>query len=879
MPRRRARLFYMKNRKKITKKAQKIKRTPGRRFLRAVLFVFLGVTVSAVLAVAGTVLYLHATVDTEADAALFDACRSSRTTRLYYNADRGGEIYVAKEWEGQRVSGAERGLYCPLSAMPEDLKNAFIAAEDHRFYEHDGVDWLRTGKALLNAVFHFDSRFGGSGITQQLIKNISGENEISAWRKVKEAYRAVALERRYSKEEILELYLNIVPMGENTVGVSSGAEMYFGKKPSELTLRECVALCAIIKAPARYDPVKNPENNRQRSLAILGEMYRYGMITAEEKEEAAGETLRLTAGEKKEKEPVLSWYTETVLADVVDDLCEKLGYSRAAAWRTVYNGGLEIYTLADPAVQRTLEQAFEELTPKTGIGYAGVVIDPLSGDLLAIVGGAGKKTGNLLLNQATIPHAPGSSLKPLSVYAPALDRGIISWASVIDDVPLSFGTAETPRVWPRNSPAIYNGLCDVATAIATSKNTVAVQVLRRLGAENSYATLTHALGLSTLVRKETDAAGNRLSDLGEAPLALGQLTHGVSVRELCTAYTALSGDGDRLKGRSYLAVYDGKGKVLLTNEPEKTHAFSAQTASIMTKMLEGTVTEGTAIGVHLPGNIPVAGKTGTTSGNRDKWFVGYSPYYLCGIWCGSEDGKTGVAGKPQLAVFNTVMRGLHRGFAAREDRITSFQVAEGVYSCRYCRDGGGLLSEACLCDPRGSRASLGWFTAATMPTAACTCHVPVLYDSETGGIVAADGEYFCDPSSLHLDSLRKAGLIRVTDRLFPTQVKIRDAQYVYRPLEGAAPGGNRNEPYFIGTIPGGMYIGISDTPDGVQFNAAYTPPAEEDPFSLFPGSDTGDEEGEKPEDGELPEAENPPNGTDLPEGESGQQSPDTFLSP
>lgn len=860
--------FTMKKREKKIETEKKGRKTPVRRFLRILLFVLLGITAGAVLTVAGTGIYLRATVDTEADAALFEACRASRTTRLYYNTDRNGEVYRAKEWEGQRVSGGEQGLYCPLSAMPKDLKNAFIAAEDHRFFEHDGVDWLRTGKALLNSVFRFDSRFGGSGITQQLIKNISGENEISAWRKIKEAYRAIALERRYSKEEILEVYLNIVPMGDNCIGVASGAERCFGKKPSELTLRECAALCAVIKAPARYDPLKNPENNRTRSLAVLGEMRRYGLITEEEEKTAAEEPLALNPQKEKTQEAIRSWYTETVLADVEKDLCQKLGYSKAAARRAVYGGGLEIYTLADPGVQKTLERVLENLSPADKIGFAGVVIDPANGDLLAIVGGAGEKTGNLLLNQATVAHAPGSALKPLSVYAPALDRGIINWATVMDDVPLSFGTPEVSRVWPRNSPAVYQGLCDMATAVATSKNTVAVRVLRELGAENSYATLTRSLGMSTLIRKETDDSGNRLSDLGEASLALGQLTYGVSVRELCTAYTALAGDGHCLKGRTYLAVYDGKGKVLLTNEPEKTKAFSAETASIMTKMLEETVTRGTAIGVNLPGQIPVAGKTGTTSGSRDKWFVGYSPYYLCGIWCGSTDGKSAVAGKPQLAVFNTVMRNLHREIAVAPDRMTAFPVAEGVYSCRYCCDGGGLLSETCLYDPRGSRAALGWFTAATMPSTPCTCHIPVLYNAETGGIVEADGEYFCNRESLRAELLRQAGLIRVTDRLFPEQIKIQDAQYVYRPLSGNAPGGTRQEPYFITAVPQGKYVGISDTPDGVQFNAVCRPADEWNPL-FFP-----EPEGEPGTDGRPePEGEQGTDGRPEPEGEPGEKSP------
>ncbi len=814
-------------------KLKRKEKTGRRRILVAVVLSLLSLPL---LVAGGLALYLCITIDPESDAALFEASRGSRTTRLYYNAERGGEVYAAREWESERIVGAENAIWTEYSDIPENLKAAFLSVEDHRFFQHDGIDWYRTGKAALNHIFRFDSRFGGSSITQQLIKNMSGDNEGTVIRKLREMARAVALERRFTKEEILELYLNIVPMGENSVGVGAGAERYFGKEPSELTDAECAILAAIINAPARYDPLKAPEANRVRRDMVLERMYEHGMLAEAEYQAALSEEPVLQQRAKTDPAAVHSWYTETVIDDVLRDLCNVAGYSRATALRLVYGGGLEIYTLADPSVQAAMEKTFRDLSTAGGVQYAGVVVDPQSGDLLGIVGAAGSKTANRIFNHATTPHTPGSALKPLSVYAPALDGGLVTSASVFDDVPVEFLGKEL-RPWPKNSPEVYQGLVDLGTAIATSKNTVSVKVLRLLGRERSYDVLANTLGISTLIRREVTEGGAILSDLGDAPLALGQLTYGVSVRELTSAYTPLSDDGSYKKGRTYLAVYDREGKLLLANEQETRRAFSHDTASIMTKLLEGVVENGTANGVRLPGHIPVAGKTGTSSEGRDKWFIGYSPYYLCGVWCGAEDGNASIGGKPQLAVFNDVMGDLHREIAAAGNALVEFPLSSGVHQCRYCRDGGGLLTVDCLSDPRGDRSTVGWFTGATLPTAPCECHVGVLCAEEGGVVAELDGTPLSAVSPEDAPLLRRS-LIRVPDRHFPRSVTVTDAQYVYRPLGGALPSASPNEPYFMTTVPKGEYIGISRTPDGRQFNSSYREPSPEadpveDPFGFF----------------------------------------------
>ncbi len=798
----------------------KKKKAPlGKRVWRMIKILSLSAAALLLVLFAGLGIYLGITVDAKADLALFEASRGSRTTRLYYNADRGGAVYLAKEWESERLFGSESAIWCPYSDIPPLLSGAFLAAEDRRFFSHGGIDLVRTVRALANEVLHFEKTFGASGITQQLVKNLTGDKEKSGMRKLREAYRALLLERSYKKEDILELYLNIVPMGEGCIGVGAGAERYFGKKPSELSAAECACLAAIINAPARYNPVDHPAENEKRRRVVLSEMRDFGVIDEEEYQKALFEEIRVLPTGVAEPGHILSWYTETVIDDVLSDLCQRGGYSRAAAMRLLYGGGLEIYTLVDPEVQAVMEESFSAFSAQDGVQYAGTVIDPATGDILGIIGGVGKKTGNRLLNHATVPHAPGSALKPLSVYAPAIDGGIIHSATVLDDVPLSFYEGGV-RAWPKNSPEVYMGLCDLGTAIATSKNTVAVRVLRMLGKEKSYATLSHALRLSHLVRASTASDGRRVSDLDEAPLALGQLSYGTTVRELTSAYSALAKDGTFKKGRTYLAVYDKNGALLLSNEGESEQVFKKTTASIMTKELERVVKGGTANGVRLPGGIPVAGKTGTTTLGRDKWFVGYSPYYLCGIWCGSPLSTVSVAGRPQLAVFNTVMGRLHRKIAEEGNAQKEFSLASGVYECRFCRDGGGLMTVDCLHDPRGDRSTVGWFTADTLPTAPCRCHVGVLC-AEGGGVVAeVDGT----PISLAGRDgvpLRRYGLIRVEDRAFPSEVVISDAQYVYRTLAGGLPSLDPSRPYFGNIIPSGSYAGISRTADGRQFNSAY----------------------------------------------------------
>ena len=781
--------------------------------------------------------YFH--MDYAADEALFALAHGSHTTRLYYSdpaqkvtADgRPSQLpagYCPVEREGQRIHGTQNSIYCAYRDIPQAMKDAFVAIEDKRFYQHHGIDLLRTAKAAANYVLKFDGRFGGSTITQQLIKNISADDEITPARKMREVCRALHLENMHSKEEILELYLNIVPLSQGCMGVGAAAEKYYGKNVSELTVAECASIAAITNSPARYDPYKSKENNRARRDLILHEMRACEMLTQEAYEAALAEEMHLVplAGQE---EVVYDWYTETVLSDVTRDLVQKKGLAREAAEQLVYNGGLQIYTQMDAAVQGILEQYFSDLRHfptacQNGLSYAMTVCDPYSGDLLGIVSAVGKKTKNRVFNHAAdATRAPGSALKPLSVYAPALEEGVIRWSSVLDDVPLRFEKSQTGYTpWPGNSPAVYNGLTDVQDAVAYSKNTVAVQVLKKLGKERSYAYLTEKLGLSTLVREER-RAGGILTDLAEAPLALGQLSHGVTLRALTNAYGALADGGVYHPSRSYSLVLDGNGKVLLQNDEAGERVFSRESACIMTKLLQGVTSYGTAKSITLDRLVEAAGKTGTSGENRDKWFVGYTPYYTAGVWCGYEDGTTAIPAElagVHVEVWDAIMHRLHSRLLATSHSARKFEIPLRVVRREYCKDSGMLPCENCRLDVRNNRICLGYFLADDVPKETCDRHIAVLYDKVGGGVACAH----CPRSQVET-----VGMLLLPQRSFPTQVYVADAQYGYRALAEEEITRAPDRPFYEGLIPAGQYIGLTRTESGRQFNAA---------CSLHDGRDT-----------------------------------------
>ena len=690
---------------------------------------------------------------------LFSIGVSDRTTRLYYYDNEGEAIELADD----RISGFENALYCKLEEMPPHLQNAFIAIEDKRFYEHGGIDWLRTLSAICNYVTGGERSFGGSTITQQLIKNLTGDNEKSVSRKVGELMRAADLERKLSKHDILEQYLNVVNLAGGCYGVKTASNAYFSKEPADLTLEECATIAAITNNPTRYDPIRHPEWNKKRRDAILGEMLAQEMITAREYRVAVATEVKLNLNESAMNGRVNSWYADMAVNDVIKALVREKGYTEAAASRLVYCGGLKIYLPMHREMQQAVEAYYLDSThfPVHENGEqaqsALMIVDPQNGNILAVAGAVGEKSSNRIQNYATDARRPsGSVIKPLSVYAPALERDLITYATVFDDIPLSFLDNGAP--WPRNSPNLYRGLTNVNVALTESVNTVAVSVLKRLGNHASYRFLSKDLGFTSLSGE---------ADMGAASLALGQQYRGVSLRELLGGYTALSNRGVFESPRSYLKVVDSKGEVLLENKQSDRRVLGEDTASIMTMMLRHAVRDGTGKALTLKNTLDVAGKTGTSSHNCDKWFIGYTPELLCGVWYGYEYPKSvaDVPGNHALRIFDAVMQEATQIFGVSKRQ---FDTAENVVAARYCKDSGLLLGECCQLDPRGDRSEIGYFKKGTVPSEHCHTHVSIDYCA-AGGIATP---------RCPLEGCKKVALLRVS-RLFPRQIKVLDAPYSY----------------------------------------------------------------------------------------------------
>ncbi len=796
--------------------------------LNVILTILLICIITGVIVGCAFSIYIKNYVDPTIDESLLATGGTSQTTQIYYydyeDADaRYNRVGEAVELEDQRLYGEQNSLWADYQNIPQDLKDAFVAIEDKRFWDHAGVDWVRTGSAVMK-FFVGNSSYGGSSITQQLIKNITAYDDVTIQRKVQEIVCALNLEKSKSKEEILELYLNIIPLSQRCYGVQSAANTYFGKDVSELTLIECVCIASITNAPTRYDPVQNPEQNQERRDIILQEMLAQGYITQAEFDSAYDKELKLNLTEVSTTISTNSWYTDTVIEDVIDDLMKTYNYTRQVASKKIYSGGLQIYTLMDPEVQAAMDEVyrddsiFEKALKKKVSGVpaesAMVVCDPTTGDLLGIVGGRGEKTESRILNLAAQAVRPsGSSIKPIAVYAPAMEEGLITWGSVLDDVPVIWsGTADDPTPWPKNYTLTYEGLSTVDYAITHSLNTVSVRTLQLLGERKSYEYLTEKMGFHSLIEKTTLDNGSTLTDIGLAALALGQQNYGITVREITSAFCTFPNNGVYNKTRSYLYVSDSDGETVLSNDAESNVVFSEETSYIMTKMMQNVFnsTSSAAYRVTLRKKVDCAGKTGTAGDDLDRWLLGYTPYYVAGVWYGYKIPKvlTGeLITSPCVYVWDEVMTRIHQKYmdaaanGSQELKLFEDTQPSNVVQAQYCIDSGKLLSDACALDPRGSRADTGWFKKGTEPTEPCDCHVIVAYDKHNGGIAH---------SGSNPDHVGDVALIKVPDRDFPIQVTVTDAQYVYRPLPmGVRPTDNRNQPYFINSIPDGHYVGRS----------------------------------------------------------------------
>ena len=533
-----------------------------------------------------------------------------------------------------------------------DVKNtyideAFIAIEDERFYEHSGIDLKRIGSAVISALLNGGSaKHGGSTITQQTVKLISGQDEHSTSRKVQEWFSAMELEQNLTKDEIMELYLNLAPMGNNYVGVQAAARNYFGKDAKDLTLPECALLAGLPKSPSYYNPLRESgrRNCLRRMRIILNKMLELELITEEEFKDALNTEIVFKTVDKSSRNVVNSYFAEYAISQVVTDLSKARGISRTLASTIVYNRGYHIYTTMEPKTQSILDEAFKnrdlfqtkpsklEDLPEKPIG-AMVVINSETGAIAAMQSGFGEKTMNLTLNHATRSYrSPGSSIKPLIDYGPALELDLIAPGTIFDDkkVYLNPSTPKTP--WPLNYSRTYDGPITVRKALVSSKNTVAVMVWQEVGGETALWFLSQ-VGIDRL-----DNGG-----FSYPSQAIGGVSKGVTTLEMAAAYNTFAAGGTYTSPYAYTRVVDSDGNVVLSANPTMRRVYSAETCFLMADMLKGVITTGTPskYGGQIKNSkgekIDTAGKTGTTSDNIDKWFCGFTPYYAAAFWYGYEN--------------------------------------------------------------------------------------------------------------------------------------------------------------------------------------------------------------------------------------------------
>lgn len=792
------------------------------RILKTIVIIALFVAIFMLLVLLIFSIYVDRKIEKHIDETLFTVVGAESQTVLYYydgSEDSGKRDAVPMTEEA--LYGGYRCQYVSYESIPDNLKNAFVSIEDKRFFSHKGVDWKRTLSAAVNYFLKFDDSYGGSTITQQLIKNVTDEDDYSFQRKIQEIFWALDLETKMDKQEILGLYLNIINLSQGCYGVQAASNYYFSKHVSQLTLNECACIAAITNSPTYYDPIRNPEHNQDRKNVILQQMYDQGYITDEELRENLGRDVELNINQEISASSVQSWYADMVIEDVITDLMEDKGYSRPMANLVLYTGGLQIYTAMDAEIQAVLEDYYSKTsnfyssangeTPQSSM----IIIDPQNGDILGVVGAIGTKNANRIQNFATQTLRPaGSVIKPLSVYAPAIDQNLITWSSVYDDVPVNFGkynldpekgTIVEPVAWPKNATGEYRGLTNINYAIEHSVNTVIVRVLEKLGVEQSFNFLYDQLHLQSLIRSGYTQDGVYITDQDVAALALGQMNYGVTVKEVTAAYSIFTNHGIYNTPRSYYKVTDSKGSILLDCAYEGEAVIGEESAAVMSLMLENVVKSGTAKDITLKDTVDCAGKTGTTQNNYDRWYIGYTPYLIGGVWYGYEYPKAMSGSNQCIKIWDDVMKILHKKILAEEQAAGTAKKSLGgeeyLIEREYCADSGLLVTPACLRDPRGDRTEKGYFIEGTEPTEYCTCHVPVAYDTVHGGVAFSGG---C-PN----ESVEYVGMICV-ERSFPIQIYVTDAQYVWRNIgTEILPETSPSLPFFNNLLKKNEFCGIS----------------------------------------------------------------------
>ena len=747
--------------------------------------------------------------------------------------------------------------------LPDDLVNAFIAIEDSRFYEHNGIDL----KGILRAAYVgiTNGRFseGASTITQQLIKNnvLQGGYETSMAdklrRKIQEQFLAVKLEDQLgSKETILEYYLNTINLGGNCLGVQTAAHRYFGKNVWELTLSECTVLAATTSNPSRYNPLTHPKENAVRRKIVLEKMYEQNFITYDQKNDALDDDVysRIqTVDNATSGSTVFSYFTDAVYNQVCDDLQSKLGYSASQSYKLLYSGGLQIYSTMDPSIQaivdeeinnadnyisstgsRLLEYSLnyaltvchadgsestytendlisyfqsekkqatfaniyaskediyrsvrefkasllisgdsvtnETITPILEPQESVVVMNQSNGHVAAISGGRGEKEGSLTLNRALHCHRqPGSASMIISTFAPAIDSCGATLASTYYDAPYSSGNQQVLNWW--GNP--YLGYNNIRQAITYSMNVIGARCLTSLVSDSTAYDYLELFGLD-------DASGQEIS----FSLANTNSSYTVTNEMLTAAFASIANDGIYQKPTYYTKVLDRQGNILLESVPSQTRIIKSSSAALLTSAMEDVISSDSSYyyqyGITPTGKLcqvdsmTLAGKSGTTTSGSDVWFIGYSPYYTCGIWSGYDDSKVLSTGTEyHKTIWQKIMARIHTDLDNKD-----FVFTDELESAKICSKS-GLLAVDGVCNSSSSNASVytEYFAPGTAPTSYCDRHYALRICTESGKSATkyCPGDSVVQRVYLHIDdSDLSSGTTTDSDYLAPSNLQSCD---------------------------------------------------------------------------------------------------------
>ena len=731
-----------------------------------------------------------------------DILPDSEMVKENYNLDETSFIHYVdssgKIQELQRIYASTTDReWATYDEFPEDLVHAAVAIEDKRFYEHQGVDWITTVKACVK-MFVGSGDAGGSTITQQLVKNMTGDNSVTVRRKVVEIFKAIDFERRYDKDVIMEWYLNLIYFGDRKNGVKSAAAHYFGKELQSLTTAECASLISITNNPSIFSPYSSTfeykgkimtgaERNHIRKENTLYEMRNQGYLSEDEYQEALGQELVFKSGIEPEdsmatcenrdcgykgivstllledghyycpsckleilvgenaSQSVYSWFVDTVMEDVAAVFAERdgliwedLGKKQKEVYiQLIQRGGYHIYATLDMDVQNQVDAIYTNLEeiPETRGGQqlqSGIaVIDNRTGDIVAMAGGVGEKTVFDGYNLATDAKLQvGSSFKPIAVYAPAFELGVITPATVVKDLPLRYlkDSSGKKTAFPRNAEKNYQYSRTVLSGLIDSVNAISVHTLDMIGTRYSYNFAKERFRISGLVDNE------RYTDVDYAPLGLGGLTYGATVRDMACAYATFANNGVYREGRTFTKVYDSQGNLVIDNEQKSEEILSEKTVTYMNYCLDQAVDHGTGDMADIDG-MDVCGKTGTTNSKKDRYFCGYTGYYTAAVWCGFETpAEIQLVGSdtrhPAARLWRKVMAPLHEG----KDTIKLYN-KDKMVDVWVCLDSGMLAGPACKIDVRGdSRREKAKVFPEDKPTETCDKHKTVSYCIDGEGV-------------------------------------------------------------------------------------------------------------------------------------------------